>query len=122
TVVFTELKLFNKAVGINAPDKLLKKDISLTTHITFSHDQNIFTLEFAALKYLRPEKNQYAYRLYGFEKHWNYVSNPSATYTNLPPGEYTFLVRGSNNDGMSSKLPARMIIKVLPPFWKTYWA
>ena len=121
-VVFTGLKLFNKPVEINGPDGLLRKDISVTNTITFSYDQNIFSLDFAALNYLRPEKNQYAYRLYGFEKDWNYVSNPTATYTNLPPGEYTFLVRGSNNDGKWSKLPARMFIRILPPFWKTWWA
>jgi signal transduction histidine kinase/CheY-like chemotaxis protein len=120
--VFTGLKLFNQPVSIHGKSDLLKKDISLTHSITFSSRQNIFTIEFAALNYVKSGKNKYAYELDGFEKDWNYVDNPSATYTNLPPGHYTFLVRGTNNDGLWNANPARMQIIVLPPLWKTWWA
>ncbi|TDE17212.1 hybrid sensor histidine kinase/response regulator transcription factor [Dyadobacter psychrotolerans] len=121
-VVFTSLKLFNKPVGIGAEDELLAKDIGMTDEIKLSHSQNIFTLDFALLNYIKPGKNSYAYKLEGFEKDWNYVNTSSATYTNLPAGKYTFLVKGANNDGLWSKVPARLIIEVLPPFWKTWWA
>ncbi|PSL34047.1 two component regulator with propeller domain [Dyadobacter jiangsuensis] len=121
-VVFTGLKLFNTPVRIGGQDELLQKDIGLTREITFTHAQNIFTIDFALLNYIKPEKNAYAYRLDGFEKDWNYVKASSVTYTNLPPGTYTFLVKGANNDGIWSKAPASITIHVLPPVWKTWWA
>lgn len=121
-VIFTSLKLFNQPVVINGKDNLLKKDISLTDEIVFKHDENFFTIEFALLSFQKPEKNKYAYKLEGFEQHWNYVNTPSATYTNLPPGDYTLLVRGANNDGVWSLSPAKLRIKILPPVWQTWWA
>lgn len=120
--VFTQLKLFNKPVEINDGTKLLNKDISLTKEITFSAHQNIFTIDFAILSYIKSEKNKYAYKLDGFEKEWNYVNSPSATFTNLPPGKYTLLIMGANNDGVWTESPKELIIYVNPPFWKTWWA
>ncbi|MFC4873166.1 two-component regulator propeller domain-containing protein [Negadavirga shengliensis] len=120
-VVLTDLKLFNKSVE-PGEKQVLKKHISATSKITLKHDQNIFTIEFAVLNYLFPKKNQFAYKLDGFEEAWNYVNNPSATYTNLNAGNYTFLVKGANNDGLWNHLPATLEIKILPPPWKTWWA
>lgn len=121
-IVFSGLKLFNKPVAINGPDQLLKADISFTREITFSAGQNIFTIDFLAMNYVQPQRNQYAYKLEGFEKDWNYVSIPSATYTNLPAGKYRFLVKGSNNDGLWNETPASLEIRILPPLWQTWWA
>jgi ligand-binding sensor domain-containing protein/DNA-binding response OmpR family regulator/nitrogen-specific signal transduction histidine kinase len=120
--VFTRLKLFNKPVSINDETKLLARNISLTREIDFSYHQNIFTVDFALLNFVKSEKNRYAYKLEGFEKEWNYVTSPSATFTNLPAGTYTLLVKGSNNDGVWTAVPAKLIINVHPPFWKTWWA
>lgn len=122
TIVFTALRLFNKEVNVGGADDLLEKDISFTPALTFSADQNIFTIDFAALNYIKPERNKYAYKLEGFENNWNEVTNPSATYTNLPPGTYHLLVKGSNNDGYWNTKPAKLEIKILPPLWKTWWA
>lgn len=120
--VFTRLKLFNKQVNINDETELLSENFSLTKAITFSYHQNIFTIDFALLNYIKSEKNRYAYKLEGFEKDWNYVNSPSATFTNLPSGTYTLLIRGSNNDGVWTSAPSRLTIHVNPPFWKTWWA
>ncbi|WP_316821345.1 two-component regulator propeller domain-containing protein [Pedobacter gandavensis] len=121
-VVFTRLKLFNKPIAINDETELLKENISLTKELTFSYHQNIFTVDFAVLNYIKSEKNRYAYKLEGFEKDWNYVNVPSATFTNLPSGTYTLLIRGSNNDGLWNPVPTKLLIHVNPPFWKTWWA
>ena len=121
-VVFTRLRLFNKTVAIDDDSKLLKRNINLTEALTFSHAQNIFTLEFAALNYIKSEKNRYAYKLEGFDKDWNFVNTPAATFTNLTPGTYKLLIKGSNNDGVWSKEPVAMMIYIKPPFWKTWWA
>ncbi|HEX8023515.1 hybrid sensor histidine kinase/response regulator transcription factor [Mucilaginibacter sp.] len=121
-VLFTGLKLFNEPVQISDKTGLLKQDISLTRQITFNHDQNVFSLNFTSLNYNTPERNKFMYKLDGFEKNWNLVSIPSATYTNLPAGDYDFLVRGSNSDGLWNKHTASLHIIILPPVWKTWWA
>jgi ligand-binding sensor domain-containing protein/signal transduction histidine kinase/DNA-binding response OmpR family regulator len=121
-IVFTSLKLFGNDVSIDAEDGLLQTDINATQKITFHHDQNIFTIDFALLNYIKPEKNKYAYMLEGFDKKWNYTNASSASYNNLPAGSYTFLVKAANNDGIWNGTPATLRITILPPIWKTWWA
>ncbi|MGZ3756579.1 MAG: hybrid sensor histidine kinase/response regulator transcription factor [Mucilaginibacter sp.] len=120
-VIITGLKLFNQPVPIEPAGKILTKDISLTHNIVFSHAQNVFTIDFAALNYIKSEKNRYAYKLENFDNDWIYTVIPSASYTNLPPGDYTFFAKGTNNDGVWGQAEA-LHIKVMPPFWETAWA
>ena len=68
------------------------------------------------------EKNQFAYKLEGFDNEWNYVgSQKYATYTNLDPGKYVFKVKASNNDGLWNEEGTSVKIIILPPWWKTIW-
>lgn len=120
-VIFTDLKLNNKVVNIKDESKLLKQNIRFTDHVSFKYNQNTFTIDFALLNFIKPEKNKYAYKLSGFEKDWNEVTAPSASYTNLPPGDYTFLVKGINNDGYSSAIKS-LKLHINPPFYRTWWA
>ena len=121
-VVLTGFELFNKTVIPGAKGSVLHQSILETKEITLSYDQSVFTFEFAALDYTFPEKNQYAYKLEGFDKDWNNVGNKrTATYTNLDPGTYTFKVRGSNNDGIWNKDGVSIKIIITPPFWLTWW-
>ena len=120
-VVLTSFRLFNKAVGIYDDNKILFRNINLTREIQLKYDQNVFTLDFAVLNYIKPTKNRYAYKLEGFDKDWNYTGTPSAAYTNVPPGKYTFFTRGANNDGVWSS-PILLKISISPPFWRTWWA
>lgn len=120
-LIFTRLRLFNVPVKINAPDGLLQEDISFTKKLIFKHDQNIFSIEFALLNYIKSNKNKYAYKLQGVNEQWIETNIPVASYTNLPSGNYILLVKGANNDGIWSS-PASLQIEILPPFWKTWWA
>ncbi len=120
-LVFTNLRLFNQPVRPNASDNLLKKDISLTKALVFQHDQHVFSLDFALLSFVKSGKNQYAYQLTGFDKDWVHSPIPSATYTNLPSGQYTLRIKGADHDGVWSR-PVALSIVVLPPFWQTGWA
>lgn len=121
-VVFTGLKLFNKTVNIDDDSKLLSKSISRTSEIVLSYDQNVFSIDFSVLNYIKSGKNKYAYKLEGFENGWNFSDYPNATYTNLPDGKYTLLIKGANNDGVWSKEAVSLAIKIQPPFWLTWWA
>lgn len=121
-VYLTDFKLFNKQVPIggNSP---LKNHIDVTKELTLTHEQSIFSLEFAALGYHIPDKNLYKYKLEGLETDWNQVDSKQriATYTNLDPGNYTFHVIGSNNDGIWNEEGTSVKITILPPFWQSWW-
>ena len=84
---------------------------------------NKVVFDFAALSYRNPSKNQYSYKLDGYDSDWVYSNNRRfATYTNLPAGDYTFKVKGSNNDGIWNEDGESIIVKVFPPPWQTWWA
>jgi len=92
-------------------------------HIVLNYNENFFSFEFAALDYLIPGKNQYAFYLDGYEDGWIYAGNRRlANYTGVPPGEYTFRVKGSNNDGYWNEEGTSVHLSILPPFWLTWWA
>jgi signal transduction histidine kinase/CheY-like chemotaxis protein len=120
-VLITDLQIFNKPVTVGK-DSPLQQHITESKEITLSYQQSVFTFAFAALNYTQPEKNQYAYKLEGFEQDWNHVgARRTATYTNLDQGDYTFRVRGSNNDGIWNEQGTSLIIHILPPWWGTSW-
>ena len=122
-VYITGLKLFNKTVTVGEKGSILQEDILAIKNLTFESYQNVFSLEFTALDFESLKNNQYAYRLEGFDDDWQYVGTQRvASYTNLNPGEYTFRVKTSNNDGVWNPKEASMKIIVLPPWYKTWWA
>jgi two-component system sensor histidine kinase ChiS len=120
-IVITDFQLFNETVEIG-DDTPLQKPIDQTTEMTLSYQDDFFSFEFAALHYSRPEENQYAYIMENLDKDWNYVGTRRfAGYTNVPPGEYTFRVIGSNRDGIWNEAGASINITVTPPVWQTWW-
>ncbi|WP_276484318.1 hybrid sensor histidine kinase/response regulator transcription factor [Paraflavitalea pollutisoli] len=120
-IVLTGLKLFNNPVQPLDSTGLLKESITSLRQLTLRHNQNVINLEFALINYIKSNKNNYAYKLKGYDKDWVYTTTPLASYVNLPSGDYDFLVKGANNDGVWSE-PLTLSIEVLPPFWNTWWA
>ena len=122
-VVLTDFELFNQPVEIGGKDSPLRESINVAQSITLRHDQSVFRFQFAALDYASPQKNRYAYRLEGFDKDWQYTdaTRRSATYTNLDPGDYTFRVKASNNDGVWNEQGTALKIAIAPPWWLTRW-
>lgn len=120
-MVVTGVKLFNDPVTPGDSTGLLKENISTTSSITLKHNQDVLSIEFALLNFIKSNKNTYAYKLEGYDKDWLYTSTPSANYTNLPSGDFTFLVKGANNDGVWTDAIS-IKVNVLPPFWLTWWA
>jgi signal transduction histidine kinase len=60
--------------------------------------------------------------LEGLDEEWNEVGNRRlASYTNVPPGHYTFRVRGSNSDGVWNEEGAAIAVTITPPYWQTWW-
>ncbi len=123
-MAFTDLKVFNESVYPGIGEKsILQNAINYTETLTLAYWQDIFTIEFAGLDFANPRKNQYAYQLVGFDQDWVHCGNRnSATYTNLDPGDYTFQVKGSNGDGFWNDVPLELKVRILPPYWRTWWA
>jgi len=120
-VYFTKITIFNNeaSVGRTSPPM---GNITEAETIQLTHEQKAFSLHFAALNYIAPEKNQYAYKMEGFDSEWHYIGNQhSATYTNLDPGHYVFHVKASNNDGLWNEKGVSINIIIMPPFWGTWW-
>ncbi|MDP1675293.1 MAG: two-component regulator propeller domain-containing protein [Bacteroidota bacterium] len=89
-------------------------------HLTYA--DNYFSFEFAGLEFTEPTKNQYAYKLEGLDNDWIYSGNRRYVgYTHLEPGEFTFRVKASNNDGLWNDKGIAIKIIISPPFWKTWW-
>lgn len=88
--------------------------------IILNHNENTFTVEFAALEFTNPAKNRYAYKLEGVDDDWNDVGTRNfVAFTNLPPGEYTMQVKGCNNDGRWNETGVSLSIVIYPPWWKS---
>jgi PAS domain S-box-containing protein len=124
-VVLTDFQIDNKSV---LPGKvyngriILEKSIAETKAIRLSHRDRLISFEFAALHYVAPEKNRFAYRMEGLEKEWIEPKDRRfVSYTNLPAGPYTFRVKASNNDDLWNEEGIALQIRVVPPFWKTWW-
>jgi signal transduction histidine kinase/ligand-binding sensor domain-containing protein/DNA-binding response OmpR family regulator len=122
-IVFTDLKIFNKSVPVgDDKNSVLQKSISETDHLKLKFNQDVFTLEFAALNYVNSDKNEYVYILEGFNRSWNEPSKiRSATYTNLDPGDYVLRIKRVAPGIKNDKNELQLKITVLPPFYKTIW-
>ena len=123
-IALTEVLINNKQVPIG-PESPLSKSISKVEKIVLNHDQTLLSFKFAALNYINPEKNQYAYQLVGLlnADEWQEIGNRRlVNFTNLQPGSYTFNVKASNDNGVWSSSIRSIELEILPPWWKTWWA
>lgn len=125
-VVLTDFSIFNKSVAVgNASEETFSLEgiIHSLNEINLSYDDDVFSFEFASLNYMNPEKNEYAYMMEGFDEEWVYCGTRRfVTYTHLDPGEYTFRVRGSNNDGVWNQQGTAIKIYIPPPPWLSWYA
>jgi diguanylate cyclase (GGDEF)-like protein len=126
-IIFTKLSVLGKAVSIlNADSETfpLKLPIYQAKEIILQPKDNVFSIEFSAVDFSAPERNQYAYKLQGFDTTWNTAisKNRVATYTNLDAGSYNLLVKGTNKDGVWSDRIGQITITVVPSWWLTTWA
>jgi len=98
-------------------------DVDDGDRMELGYKDQTFTIEFAALEYTNPDKNQYAYKLEGVSDNWIETGNRRfVPFSNLPPGEYTFRVKGSNNDGIWNENGPSLKIIIHPPWWRSNYA
>ncbi|MET1255483.1 two-component regulator propeller domain-containing protein [Aliikangiella maris] len=125
SVRLNAFSLFNEDIFPTTQNQnILSKNIHYTQQVTLNHNQNIFGFSFTSLDYLDPERNQYAYKMQGFNDNWIYTpaNKRFATYTNLDPGNYTFYIKASQKNGVWSSIPASIQLTIKPAPWKSWWA
>ena len=125
-LVFTKFKIFNQEVKplqkVNG-NAVLPKAICLSPTLQLSYKDREFTIEFAALNYTATKKNNYEYKLEGYDTDWISAGTKRAvTYSNLSGGHYKFMVKGSNNNNVWNEEPIVLDINIKPAPWKTWYA
>jgi ligand-binding sensor domain-containing protein/two-component sensor histidine kinase len=120
-VVITEVKILDLPLA-SLPDTGLINTYRREKKLLLRYDQNFFSFEFAALSYINSQANQYTYILEGVDRQWHHSGTRHfAGYTDIRPGDYTFKVKASNNDGIWNNEPVTVAVVISPPWWQTWW-
>ena len=121
--IINKLFVFNKEVLPNDDTGILKENIESVDHIILKSSQNSFSISFVVSNFIAGKHNTFAYKLEGYNEEWYKQGDISpVSYSNLPAGNYRFLLKAANNDGKWSKDMAVLHIKVLPVWYCTWWA
>jgi PAS domain S-box-containing protein len=122
-VVLTGFQAFNVPITGDARARFLTEEITVASEVHLSYEDRVVSFEFASLDFTSPQKNRYECMMQGWgtDSWLSLGTGRRATYTNLPPGTFTFLVRGSNADGNFGRTPASIRVIVAPPYWQTWW-
>jgi len=119
-IVITSLTRYNPS---ESDQPIPVKGIDVKKSITLSYKDDLLAIEFAALSYTKTAKNQYAYKLEGLQDEWIQLGTKrDLTLTNLPPGDYTLRIKGSNGDGYWNEKGTALQIRITPPWYWAWWS
>lgn len=120
-IEITDFKVFGKSVKCQ-DSTFLSKAINRTKSINLTYKTNVFGFDFTTLSYSAGDKCQFACKLDGIDKDWNFIGNKkSITYSHIPAGHYIFKVKASNNEGFWGNNEVAINVNISPPFWETIW-
>jgi len=125
----SKVQLFFEDVNWSDFSETINSNTGLPQGLVLAYDQNHLTFDFIGISLTIPEKVRYRYKLEGLDyklpgqlKTWSPVTQEtSVTYFSLPPGNYSFMVKACNNDGLWNKTPATFSFTITSPFWQTWW-
>lgn len=118
-----EFRIFNQPVVANQEHSPLKGDIDDTKSIKLKWSQHSFSFSFGNIDIQTSKQIYYQWKLIGLDNDWNISSNNTlASYTNVQPGEYEFVLKAVNRSDKNEIAEKRIKIEITPPFWETYWA
>jgi ligand-binding sensor domain-containing protein len=126
-VQITDVRLFFRGINWRDPSyDAFRSDVlpwnDLPEKLVLPHDSSHISFTFEALSFTAPEKIRYQWKLEGLDEDWSPISaHTEAVYPEIPPGDYVFLVKAMNNDGIWSREPASFSFKILPPWWQSGW-
>ena len=120
SIILSRLLVNGKEITAGDDTGILEQSIAYTPEISLKADQSMFSIEYATSNFIPANRNEIVYRLEGFSDEWNHTDRKQTliTYTNLNPGKYTLVIK-SDGDGIEE---ARLLIRVLPPWYETWWA
>ncbi|MDP3394606.1 two-component regulator propeller domain-containing protein [Sediminibacterium sp.] len=121
-IIFTGLMINGQPINSFDSSGILSKDISQTNNLILNYNENVISIEYAVINFIKSYKNKSAYLLEGYNKDWIYTNDQKAAFTNVPSGNYNLYIKASNNDGVWTESPLVIQITILPPPWKTWWA
>jgi ligand-binding sensor domain-containing protein/serine phosphatase RsbU (regulator of sigma subunit) len=118
-LLLSDIKLFYENVNWADFSQEVDSKTNLPMRLELPYDKNNLTFIFRALT---TDKVNYKFILENLDADWSpYTVNDQAVYTNIPPGNYVFRVVAKNSFGIESKEMIAFTVKILPPFWKTWW-
>jgi len=111
--VISELKIFEND----------RSELLYLSEIVLPHDQNYLTFTFGSLDFVSMDAGRFTWKLEGADKDWVEPtdSRSFASYSTLPPGNYTFYVKSCTADGIWDEKGASLKVKILPAWWQTWW-
>ncbi|MEM1319985.1 MAG: two-component regulator propeller domain-containing protein [Bacteroidota bacterium] len=119
---FTQINLFYESLETTPYAEWALPWGGLRPGMTLPHGQNHLGFNFIGINYSNPEAVRYQWRMKGLEEGWSPLSNQrNVTYSNIPPGDYTFLLRAYNEDGFGTAPPLQVSFAIRPPLWETWW-
>ncbi|MDP4196355.1 MAG: two-component regulator propeller domain-containing protein [Bacteroidota bacterium] len=99
------------------------QNIFTVNKVIIPYDRAILRVDFVTPEYTAPDKIKYAYYLEGWDKHWNYSGNiGTINYSQLREGHYTLRIKSTNAEGIWNNEERVISIRVLPPWWRSWWA
>ncbi|MDQ7817278.1 MAG: two-component regulator propeller domain-containing protein [Melioribacteraceae bacterium] len=121
-LMLTNIKLFFSESDFSQYRTGIDSLTGIPYGLKLPYNKNYLQFSFVGVSLTSPEKVLYKYKLEGLDTSWTPPTNYTiANYTNLPPGEYKFMLLASNNDGIWTSEPLIYNFIITPPFWKTWW-
>ena len=117
-IILTDFKINGTSVA-PGKDVPYKGPVETTKEILLQHDQNNFSIGFAAIHYSSPEDNIHYYMLENYDDDWLQADSLTANYNKVPPGNYVFKIKARSSYGIWSETDVKIIIT--PPWWLTWW-
>lgn len=126
-IMLTRLIVNNKTVNVSdevSGSVLLNKTLNNTSSLDFNYTHNDFTIQFSSDNYTNHKVNKYRFKLLNYENDWVEVNNNNrfASYSNIPSGNYKFVVEATNPTGEWSGHLRTISIQIQPAPWHTWWA
>jgi len=122
-IKINQLSILNVEQVFNSSStRILDSPIERSASIELPYDFNMINLKFTTMDLTAPSQDRFQYKINELNQDWiDAGSDNSATYTNLDPGNYTFMVRGKNSTNTWNSVPKTLEIIVKSPWWNTIW-
>lgn len=118
----TDIRVFNKVFDFAPYSDSIDKVTGLPLNLALPYNRNSLTFRYIGIHFTIPSKVTYRYKLENYDPDWSPETFlTEVTYKKIPPGEYRFLIRSANADGVWTESPYSFSFRIKAPFWQTGW-